>query len=248
MNFRILEGSIIGREHVRLWKNNQDSVRLGETKLRQQTYYYGVICDGSFSGAYSETGANLLSSFIVNEIPLILKAESDLNKVPQFLFHRCVGYLWSIAGQTIVGDYYKTISFIKEHLLCTVIGFIMDEQNGVIFSAGDGVIIINDEITVIDQDNMPMYLAYQLIDRAYLKLPGGQLPENFVTQAIIMANVKRLAIGSDGLTKEAAEVIWQKPDSLTLNRRLKVFTSRETPLFDDCTVITMERQEEPPSF
>jgi len=54
----------------------------------------------------------------------------------------------------------------EDELLSTLVLFLYDKtkNKGVINIVGDGVISINGEITIIDQNNIPHYLAYYLDD------------------------------------------------------------------------------------
>lgn len=173
MHFKICSGSTIGYEHVRLGTNNQDGKRAGEVRIGNKEYLFGVVCDGCSGGHHNEIGAKLLANYICSEIPMMLKVGSLISHIPQALFMRCIGYLRSIASQTVAGDPIKMVEFIKDHLLCTIAGFIMDDENCFTFSAGDGVIVINEIEIRIDQHNRPMYLAYHLVDPGYLNLQGG---------------------------------------------------------------------------
>jgi hypothetical protein len=241
MNFRVLGGSVIGRSHSRIWLNNQDSFRIGEGSIGEKHYHFGVICDGCTAGSANEVGANLLATYVCSEIPMILMAGVSIRDLPSALFMRCIGYLRSIASQTVMGNPQTMIEFIKNHLLCTVMGFVMDDDDCLIFSAGDGAVYFNGQLRRIDQNNQPMYPAYHLVDRAYLNLQGVELPQSFQVVNFKTAEIQRLAICSDGIIPEVIEGAWGHEKSLFLQRALKGFCRRLIDLQDDCTVITIER-------
>jgi len=238
--FKIFQGSVIGREHTRLWRNNQDGLRTGSTKIAGKLYHFGIVCDGCSGGENNEVGAKLVSAYLCSEIPMMLMAGSSIGDIPDALFNRCVGYLRSIASLTIIGDPRQSIQFIKDHLLCTILGFIMDDEIVVIFSAGDGTIIVDDAITRIDQDNRPSYPAYSLIDRQFINLQGGELPTSFETTFIYLDDIKKFAICSDGVTDAAVPYLWGHNNPLGLQRKLKNIARGSESFGDDCTVIAVE--------
>lgn len=243
MNFRIRRGSVIGREHIRLGRNNQDGVQSGEIEIGGKKYLFGTICDGCSAGTHNEVGANLLATYICSEIPMILLMGAPIQDVPQALFMRCVGYLRGIASQTVVGDPLRMIDFVKNYLLCTVIGFVINDDHCIVFSAGDGIVVLNNEITTIDQQNKPMYLAYQLVDRAYLDFQGGELPQSFDVTKVETVNIQRLAVCSDGIVPQAIDSLWGHKNSLSLQRKLRVLARRKIPFDDDCSAIVLEQIE-----
>lgn len=246
MNFQIRTATLAGSAHRRLGKNNQDSLMIDSVKLDGKSYLFGVVCDGCTGGEYSrtETGAHLMTTFITNEIPAILQLGLPLQDVPQALFTRCIGYLSAITAQTIVGDPLKRAVFVRDHMLCTVIAFIADEEQIIFFSAGDGVFVINDNFIKIDQDNKPSYLGYHLVDRAYLNVKGGVLPKSFSVQCYSLAEIDHFAICSDGMLQQAVDALWgiYEPDNLlAVQRKLKVLSLRTFDFSDDCTAIVVQK-------
>jgi hypothetical protein len=252
-NFRVLGASVIGTEHVRLRRNNQDALRHESLDYGGTHYEIGVICDGCSvkkgTGSINEVGANLLSTYVLGEVSNMIRLGMAITEIPDALFSRCIGYLRSIASLTMLGNSEATLPFIVNHLLCTCHGFVMDEKECIIFSAGDGVIIVNDDINVIDQNNESFYLAYHLVERRYLRDVGAKLPSAFEVKKYDVADIQRLAIGTDGLTRESMEVIWGNASSFLLKRRFNVLqrthVQRET-MFDDCTAIVVERLPDEP--
>lgn len=252
MKIRVREATITGSDHKRLGKNNQDSRRFGGIQLDGQKYLFGVVCDGCSGGVHSETGAHLMASYISNEIPAILQLGLPLQDVPQALFTRCIGYLSAVTAQTIVGDALQRTLFVRDQMLCTIMAFVMSEQELIFFSAGDGMYVVNDHHVMIDQDNKPAYLGYHLVDKAYLTVKGGILPQSFSVNSYSTKEVNRFAICTDGMLPEAVDSLWNWPPEsedehkLVLQRRLRVLANRTFNFKDDCTVIAVEitREEE----
>jgi serine/threonine protein phosphatase PrpC len=149
-------GSIQGFTHRNLEYNNQDFVLVEEN----EEYSMGLIADGCGSGSNSEVGAQLGLKYLMKRISERINSswqgnlKEDLQK-----------YSNQLAG--LHSDNPK--KFIKNFLLYTVIGFV--ERNGVltILSFGDGVIVVDDKVEIIDQNNRPRYINNELIGNE-----GGQ--------------------------------------------------------------------------
>lgn len=236
--FRIRTGGIIGSEHQRRQVNNQDGYATG----RMNNYLWGVICDGCSAGLHNETGAILLSRYLSREIPYLISSGSTVHEIPDQLFIAGLGYLRSLASHIAMGDIREQVDFVKNHLLCTVIGFVMDEKYCVIFNAGDGVFIVNDEIYRIDQGNTPLYMAYHLLHKDILKNPKSPLPLKFDARVFAMGDIDRFAVCSDGFQENIVDQIWRHASPLGLGRRLRVLRLNKKAIFsDDCTIIVVEK-------
>lgn len=241
MPIRIRKGSVIGREHIRIWRNNQDGVFSATMAIGDRDYHVGIICDGCTAGVNSEVGAKLLSAYLGSEIRMMLLSGVEPKDIPAALYARAIGYLRSIASLTMPDN---SLDFIKHHLLCTVIGFVADAERCYIFNAGDGTIIIGDETTKMDQDNKPRYIGYHLVDVKYLLQQNGRLPDGFEVRVADLGHVERIAICSDGIEDEAIPLIWGHRHELGLMRKLRVLSNHQIPFEDDCSVITLEIIEE----
>lgn len=240
--FRVRAASIIGAEHQRRQANNQDGYATGEIIYQNNYYLWGIICDGCSAGLHNEVGAVLLANYLCQEIPYLISSGSTIQDIPDQLFIAGLGYLRSLASHTTMGDYQTRINFVRNHLLCTVIGFIMDEQDCIFFNAGDGVFITNDEIKRIDQKNMPLYMAYHLLHKSLLKDFDEQLLLKFTTYEFKANELNHFAVCSDGIEENIINQIWGHGHVLGLQRKLRVLKLHKEAIFsDDCTVITIER-------
>src|SRR3989344_4653644 len=154
-------GLVPGSAHKRKNFNNQDAYVLHEVQIGGTAYLFGAVFDGCTGGKGSRTevGAVLLSRFFRSEIPLILSAHTPIQEVPATPYQRSVGYFGAIVRSTVTGDAEEMWTFVQNHLLCTVVGFITDGATLVVFSAGDGVIVHNENVIVIEQDDKPTYLG-----------------------------------------------------------------------------------------
>lgn len=244
--FRIRSGIVPGREHIRKGINCQDAFSVGEFRIDDKEFNVGIVCDGCSEGAHSEVGSNLLATFIRNEVLMLIASGVPVVEIPTILYHRCVGYLRSVMTITAPGTITQMVEYVKSHLQCTAIGFVMDSENLVLFHAGDGVMIVEDEVTIIDQHNRPMYLAYHLVPRLAIKSKGIILPDNFTTKVIPVTSFSRLAVCSDGIETDVQDVyhtLWGHDNKLGLQRTLKKASTFDHRFADDCTVITLEKVE-----
>lgn len=232
--------SVTGRNHLRIKKNNQDGVMSRSAREEGKEYFFGVICDGCSQGSSNEVGAKLLSSFICTELPLLLSSGVPAEEIPNVLFTRCIGYLRGIAGQTVTGPPETLTAFVANYLLCTVLGFLVWDKRGLIFSAGDGLIITPEFTERINQENKPHYLGYHLINRQLLKNQGASLPGEFQVRELELGESWKLAVCSDGFEEEVAEKLWGHKNSLSLQRELNKLSYFENRFSDDCSVIVAE--------
>lgn len=248
-------GSVIGRDHQRLLRNNQDSVATRSIKINGTTYHFGVVCDGCSGqdgvATNNEVGAQLMSCFIIKEITTLLLMELPIDYIVGSLYNRCLGYLHALGSLSTSGNLQESTQFISKYLCCTIIGFVMDEKSAVIFSAGDGVIAIDNGISRINQDNHPFYLGLSIVDPRFLKMDVADLPKSFITHQIDLNQIHRFALCTDGITETAIPKIFGLTGGhsgpLGLGRKLKVLSLREEPFADDCTVITIEFDEVKPA-
>lgn len=186
--FQIATGSVIGREHQRLGKNNQD----GHYFLSNENYTIALVCDGCGSGLHSEVGAKIGAKLIVETIAQHLK--NGLEN-PNFWKDLCLELLSKIeVFVNILSTETDRKELIYNYFLFTIIGVIITPQKTVIFASGDGVIFINGKQILIEkfENNAPPYFAYGLLNYP-------ELSQFKIYQEIDTKDVKSILIGTDGL-------------------------------------------------
>ncbi len=249
-------GSVLGHVHRRKGINNQDAIIAPQTiQVGDTSFSFGAVFDGCTGGKDSkhsrnEVAAILLSAFVASEAPLILASHTPLSEFSDMLYNRIVGYLGSIARSTVMGSPDTVWQFVQRHLLSTVLGYITDGSELVVFCAGDGVVLVNGEPTVIDQNDQPMYPAYQLLDK---RLLGGiSLPDSFETVTLSLNDIDRFAISTDGIKKCALakpdfmEGIWSYETSARAGLQWHLNIGANESLFeDDCSVVAFARKIKP---
>ena len=175
---KIGSGTIQGASHRKLDYNNQDAVLIVE----YENLTIGIVADGCGSGSNSEVGAQLAVKKLAKIINEKIKLNSD----------------WKVDLKEEMQSYSKKIAelhdddisqFVRNFLLYTLIGFVKNGDKITLFSYGDGVIVIDDEIQIIDQNNKPKYLNNELIHSD---------EGDFVFQELKYTDQKIL-VGSDGV-------------------------------------------------
>ena len=236
-NFKLSSAQIIGREHIFKRINCQDKYCAGS--INNNEYIFGIIADGCSEGRSSEVGAVLVSTYACKQIAFYLENDFELANIPDNLFTDIKSYLEVLTNITIPYDNHEEkIDFIKNNLLCTIVGFIISSKKGLYFHYGDGKIIINDRIITIDQNNCPTYIAYHIIDPKYLN--DNILPDAFNVEPLDMANLEKFAIASDGFEDCLYRDIWGLNNPRGLQRKFNVWSEQDKHFSDDATIITVE--------
>lgn len=186
--FKIAMGSVIGREHQRLGKNNQDAYFL----LSNEDYTIAVVCDGCGSGSNSEVGAKIGAKLVVETIATHLKNGLDQ---PNFWDDIRLNLLSQFETfVNILSQENERKEFIYNYFLFTIVGVIITPNKTVIFAIGDGVIFINGRQILIETfaNNAPPYLAYGLCN--YPELSQFKIYHELDTN-----KVESILIGTDGV-------------------------------------------------
>ncbi|MCS6813115.1 MAG: protein phosphatase 2C domain-containing protein [Cyanobacteria bacterium] len=196
--FQLAAGSITGRDHLSMGKNNQDAMY----SLITDQALISVVCDGCGSCAYSEVGARLIARLTVTTIARHLQAA--LTNDWASIRHQLLTALQTIVT-TLGGDVEQTV---RDYFLCTIVGVIVAPENTVLFSLGDGIVLLNGQLVPLGMtaNNTPPYLAYGLLE--WLDASRGQqlMAEKWAAMSqfqchewIPTSEVASVLIGSDGV-------------------------------------------------
>ncbi|HZI12300.1 MAG TPA: protein phosphatase 2C domain-containing protein [Myxococcus sp.] len=180
--FDVAAASVLGREHARAGRNNQDAlcVRGSEHGL------VAVVADGCGSQPCSELGAQLGVRRLA-QAALARLAEGERVDEASFLpglredLLCLLGELRGELGRDALGDF-----------LFTVVGAVVTPERTLVFSAGDGVWALNGEVHPLGPfpGNAPPYLAYALLRGEDVTLaPQALVPTE---------DVHALLLGTDG--------------------------------------------------
>ncbi len=201
--FEIAFGSITGKDHRWSGRNNQDAYYY----LVNEEVIVAIVCDGCSESRHSEVGAKLGARLIGEGV------RQNFNRYQEALRFTGTEEVWSRFLERVRRDVLAELRIlalamgeglsetVSDYFLFTVVGAVVTREESVIFSLGDGVYIVNGEITRLGPfpANEPPYFAYNgLVDSSV----GNEHPEllNLSVQKIIPTpEVKNLLIGTDGV-------------------------------------------------
>lgn len=194
-HFEIAAGSIVGKEHGRTGKNNQDACSV---KCLDRTVI-AVVCDGCGSAAHSEVGAQLGARMAIAVLSQML--ETQANECEEDGFWRQVQEMLLQRLDRLVFDLGSDRQqAIQDYLLFTIVGVVLTPTITTVFTFGDGTIVLNGQRLSLPTfaNNAPPYLAYGLMEPELLRIESTQL--QFQIQACLPTQeVQSLLIGSDGV-------------------------------------------------
>lgn len=166
-NFQVAGGTIFGRDHRMVGKNNHDALAIVQT----DDAIIGLVCDGCGSGLHSEVGAKIGAQLIANM--LLANIQRLGPTVKDFCAEIPFPY-WERTRQDVLaqlrvlvqgmgGSFSQTVN---DYFLFTTVGFLILPQYTTVFSIGDGMYILNNGFNEIGPfpNNAPPYLSYGLVD------------------------------------------------------------------------------------
>jgi hypothetical protein len=193
-NFEFAGGSVSGREHRRgIPRNKQDAYHLERTP-------YGVIllvADGCGSGSDTEVGAAIAVRLAVTYIHRLLArgykpGPGLLDRVRQSVLSQ-IHILAQDMGESLS-------EVVNRYFLFTLGGAIITEEETTFFFLGDGVVIINGEVIVLDSGptNRPIYPAYALTGSTLTDGDPSKLQFQIVRQCPT-TELQSFLVGTDGV-------------------------------------------------
>ncbi len=236
-------GSIIGREHVRLHKNNQDGLAISKTS----GLIVGVVTDGCSAGRCSEVGARLAAAWLAAWVPTYWRrgfGDNDAGRV-HAVIDGLLDYLRQV-GNSLGPD--RLEETVGDYLLFTLLVAVVDQRTTCIFGVGDGVWSVNCRRSVIDPgpENAPAYLAYRLLDHHDYPYPERLEPTLYLRTPT--EEVRSLIIGTDGLADLGRGGLnpfsWNKryiDNPMQLQRRLVVLGEHRRMLPDDTSMVLIRQ-------
>jgi hypothetical protein len=255
--FAVTAGSIVGREHVRLHRNNQDGIGIhaGEDLI------VAAVTDGCSSGRFSEVGARLGAAWLAHWVPRLYREQvADIGGATATGLCQ---YLARIASGLAASTDVRTV--VNEYLLFTFLVALITPEETMVFGMGDGVICLNGDAIVLDPgpENAPLYLAYLLVNPDALDGTAARLRrEPAAFQPVVhlrrpTEEVRSLLIGTDGVSDVIArageplqdgsppgglESLSAGANPMQLQRRLVVLGELHRRLADDTTVAVIKRR------
>jgi len=202
--FEFAGGSISGRRHRRVWRNNQDAYCV----LTRPDLSVAVVTDGcgDITSLHSEVGAKLgarlIGATILNYGQRVLLQEptgTSLFKEPFFWERVRKDVLAQLRVLALnLGE--NLTAVVIDYLLFSVIGGLITPTDSIFFTIGDGFIFVNGELIQIGPfpGNEPPYLGYALLNQSQI---GGN-PDwlEFQLQRMVPTpDLESFLIGSDGV-------------------------------------------------
>ncbi len=168
VEFQVVGGTVMGREHYRMRANRQDAFRIE----RLDGIAVAVVCDGCGDPAspHSEVGAVLGARTIAHRLSALLAADEMLLSTQDGMEK----VLERVRRDTLVSlrKLARTMGEDPEEAICdcflfTVVGCAIGETHAAFFALGDGAIIANGVAIVLGpyENNAPPYLAYGLLGK-----------------------------------------------------------------------------------
>ena len=203
-------GSVVGADHVKAKKNCQDALKV----IQKKDLMVAFVSDGCgdyIDSPFSEVGARLAVSILANRVVSQMEytarwrwggrlSSTDFwNEVQTYSLDR----IDEIAAG-MGGDYVKNI---VNHFLFTLVGVVITPDLTVFTGVGDGYYFLNGKIhqmMVENKNNMPTYLAYNLIGSSLESIT----PEDLVLrprETILTRSVNNFMIATDGLNGVLAD-------------------------------------------
>lgn len=242
--------SVMGREHLRLGRNNQDAVAVRQ----RDGLWVAAVADGCGSGSHCEVGARLAVDYLVGSMPAWVDAAGG---VEAGLAERAASALVDDLLEPLVsalgGWGERRAEVVHDRFLFGFLCAVVDAERALVFGLGDGVLICDEAVQVLSpgEANAPPYLAYRL-------LPSGALDSTHDLDVAIHldahggARPRSLVLATDGL----AELLpapglptWPAPDDRWaanpswLLKRLTVLRERERRLADDTSLAWLRRAD-----
>jgi hypothetical protein len=223
VRFELSSATLVGRMHAALRRNRQDAMASWTSGSRA----IGVVADGCGSGTASELGAAVTARVMASRVRARLTRGERPRDAVSEAFADVVEALGSIAERASPPD--QRADFVAEHLLSTVIAFVIDEKECVLLASGDGLTRIDGSTIVFDQGNAPEYPAYRLLGRE-------------VTPPIVRVfeRATEVAIATDGFDEASLERALGARRS-RLERALRIEQQRGS-FEDDATIVIARRQ------
>ena len=209
--FEFAGGGIPGFEHtqrssVLIGKNNQDGWRI----YNSEQLSIVLVADGCGSKSHSEVGSYLVLELLTASIErnwLLLKEDPapfahKLELALEASRSETLGVLKALSQSMLPvsgahGGRASYSELVSEYLLCTVVGALLTPTHAGFFSIGDGVIVINSELSTLGpfEGNEPPYMAYSL-----LKTRWEEQQLMFTIHSVIpVEELETFLIGSDGV-------------------------------------------------
>lgn len=201
--FELASGSVLGRNHKSIDRNNQDALAYSVTDHAVTC----VICDGCSDGKYNEVGAQIGARILCKEIGnLAAKTISDHPEtaedyiISSDFWNRVQQNTLTYINLMVTAMGMSVSQIVRDFFLFTIVGVLITRKNAQTFALGDGVIMINGEMFQVGPfpQNEPPYLGYNLTGTSSQMLP--ELLKIQIIKVMPTELIKSVLIGTDGIS------------------------------------------------
>jgi hypothetical protein len=219
--------SIIGREHARVGRNNQDGLAVLDDVI--------VVTDGCSSQPQSEVGARLGARFLASWLARETELSAD---TPRRATEALTAWLEETSRS--VGGPPEVV--LEQCFLFTFLAAARRGERALVFGVGDGVFCVDEAVVCLEAgpDNAPPYCAYRV----------GRTSGGSEAQLHFLGEARAVALGTDGLealAREAPDVLRGLASDVALSRNPFSLQRRLTVLAeahrfaDDATLAVLGR-------
>ncbi len=243
----LTQATIIGRQHRLMNQNAQDFALVGSP---QPGYFYGLVLDGCGSKyretadtqyspkfqtypSQNEVGAKIIGQFIGQWLERHLTRQESICHLPDKLQLATERFLQGTVNNMGYTKQTEITRFIRTNLLATILGFVITPSQGCFFWIGDGYLIFNREVSHLDCNNQPPYLAYNML--CHFSGKGTEMQSRFFS---ITDDLVYLAVATDGWQGEQLTELEPSHSPLQLQRWVNV-QARQRGRFEDDGAIAM---------
>lgn len=192
-DFALAGGSVMGRDHRLVPKNNQDAWYISQDDCCS----LAVVADGCGSIPHSEVGAKLGVRLLAEAIQAEVREFGGSRIDWHWIRRRLLASLDGLARQ-MGGSYRRTV---EEYFLFTLVGVVLAGDTATFFALGDGVVIVNGRTHRLGPfpGNAPPYIGYGLLARDYREPAWEDMPFTIIGEWQL-DNLAHFLLGSDGVT------------------------------------------------
>lgn len=242
----VLGGGVAGRSHRVSGRGSQDawaSVRCGEVLA-------AAVADGCSAGAHSAVGAGVGARVAAAAAARRAAAGVPWDELPTLVLAELAGLLAQLARAACVDDE-DAAGFVTDALLATLQVAVLRGEEACVFGVGDGVLLVDERLVILDQGDAPDYPAYSLfpamaaprlcVHHAGPLRTGVVLGSDGCRELLARAG-ERLADGRPvgDLAQHLADRRTRTNPSL-LQKRLFAWAEQHGAPHDDCTLVVLRR-------
>lgn len=249
--FVVAAGSVRGKEHARVGRNNQDAA----AARAFGPFAVAVVADGCSAGAASEVGARVAAACVAACAPRLARWPGPARAWVDDVTTALLATL-GVLARAMAPDEAERAAAVREHLLFTLLAAVVTPERAVVFGCGDGAFAIDGRRVVLDAgpENAPDYLAYALLAPGACDVPPRRSISTIHHDAP-SAGLRSIALATDGarplfeapareLARFEEEPCFASNPSL-LQKRLNVLAQGEPSFDDDATLALVRRVEAP---